>query len=956
MVLSRAPLSSSGIPLCGCYIIVDSARKHLPQLKVNVHTTIFDTTTRTTLTQTFVNPSKDDGLDEVNYVFPLYDGVSIVGFKCTIADRIINGVVKERRNAKTLYAEAKARGETAALLEQFHHASDIFSTTIGNVPVGQTVHVEITFLGELKHDAEINGVRFTIPTHVAPRYGDAASLQGSSLMVEEGISITIDAEMPDCSSIKSINSPSHPISVSIGTTSQAPAAESSLSKASVTLSQGSASLDQDFIIHVVTTKIDEPVAFLETHPTIPNHRAIIATFVSKFNLPAEKPEIVFLCDRSGSMKGKLNDLIRALIIFLKSLPIGVKFNICSFGSRFSFLWPESKTYNQETLDEAVSYVQSFDAKYGGTRMYGPMEAIFQQRSKDMNLEVFLITDGKISSQQELFTLINKEVARSRNAVRVFTLGVGSGASSALIEGVARAGSGFAQMVTNSEQMDKKVVRMLKGALLPHISDYSLEINYEKADSQDTNGEDSEFEFVERVMDSLSIRTFEEHVQNETKPNPEKPLSLFDPNFDEKGDDIKLTDDINTEHTPLSKISVPRYLQTPSDIPPMYPFIRTTIYVLLSDCGSEMTPKSVVLKGTYKNGPLRQEIPITNLPQKSTTIHQLAVRKEIKELEEGRGWVTNAKDASGKLLKDEYEEIFSDIVQREAVRLGVKFQVSGKWCSFVAVEKSSNELDDPVDRLAFVSNSDDIRDLAGSSRPKSSGPGFAMGAFGATGGRVFPPGSTSAERFSMSVVSTSQRFAQPMASFSRPGGDFSHAASMARPPRSLRPSSRSTRRGRGNDDRVMPLTAGLEIKPLDITDNGWKPHSVPAATMKPSHAVPTPAIPKATTLDTAPDVSQQLQNVVALQRFAGNWVWNAKLEMILGVTSDVALKLSLPEAVLNSARKDDILATVCAVVFIKTKLDVEKEAWEILVQKATDWLEEQIGRDVEELEKVIRSVA
>lgn len=268
----------------------------------------------------------------------------------------------------------------------------------------------------------------------------------------------------------------------------------------------------------------------------------------------------------------------------------------------------------------------------------------------------------------------------------------------------------------------------------------------------------------------------------------------------------------------------------------------------------------------------------------------------------------------------------------------------------------DELDDPVDRLAFVSNSDDIRDLAGSSRPKSSDPGFAMGAFGATGGRVFPPGSTSAERFSMSVVSTSQRFAQPMASFSRPGGDFSHAASMARPPRSLRPSSRSTRRGRGNDDRVMPLTAGLEIKPLDITDNGWKPHSVPAATMKPSHAVPTPAIPKATTLDTAPDVSQQLQNVVALQRFAGNWVWNAKLEMILGVTSDVALKLSLPEAVLNSARKDDILATVCAVVFIKTKLDVEKEAWEILVQKATDWLEEQIGRDVEELEKVIRSVA
>lgn len=286
----------------------------------------------------------------------------------------------------------------------------------------------------------------------------------------------------------------------------------------------------------------------------------------------------------------------------------------------------------------------------------------------------------------------------------------------------------------------------------------------------------------------------------------------------------------------------------------------------------------------------------------------------------------------------------------------------------------DDLDDSVHRLAFVSDSDDTRDLAGSSRPVSSwrprassyarqnsGAGFATGAFGATGGRILPPGSTSADRFSMSAVCTGQRFVQPMASFSRPSGEFPPAASMARtaspsnPPRSLRPSSRSTLRGRGNGDGAMPLTAGLEIKPLDITDNGWKPHSVPAATGKPSHAVPAPATPKTATLNTAADASEQLQNVVALQRFAGNWVWNTKLEMILGVTSDVILKLSLPEAVANSAMKNEILATVCAVVFIKTKLDVEKEAWEILVQKATDWLEEQIGGGVKELEKVIKSV-
>jgi hypothetical protein len=45
-------------------------------------------------------------------------------------------------------------------------------------------------------------------------------------------------------------------------------------------------------------------------------------------------------------------------------------------------------------------------------------------------------------------------------VRVFPLGIGGGVSSSLIEGVARAGNGFAQMVANNEKMDSKVVRMV----------------------------------------------------------------------------------------------------------------------------------------------------------------------------------------------------------------------------------------------------------------------------------------------------------------------------------------------------------------------------------------------------------------------------------------------------------------------------------------------------------------
>ena len=98
------------------------------------------------------------------------------------------------------------------------------------------------------------------------------------------------------------------------------------------------------------------------------------------------------------------------------------------------------------------------------------------------------------------------------------------------------------------------------------------------------------------------------------------------------------------------------------------------------------------------GPLELEIPIEEISGR--TIHQLAARKAILELEEGRGWIFEAKgtDNEGELLKQRYPSRFDEMVQREAVRLGVRYQVGGKWSSFVAVadnEKDQDMLVDPT---------------------------------------------------------------------------------------------------------------------------------------------------------------------------------------------------------------------------------------------------------------------
>jgi len=56
----------------------------------------------------------------------------------------------------------------------------------------------------------------------------------------------------------------------------------------------------------------------------------MVSLVPKFSLPPEPSEIIFVIDRSGSMVDKILTLRSALELFLKSLPLGVRFNIVSF--------------------------------------------------------------------------------------------------------------------------------------------------------------------------------------------------------------------------------------------------------------------------------------------------------------------------------------------------------------------------------------------------------------------------------------------------------------------------------------------------------------------------------------------------------------------------------------------------------------------------------------------------
>ncbi|KAF3911932.1 hypothetical protein ABW20_dc0106535 [Dactylellina cionopaga] len=688
---------------CGVYYVPVAAYKvrPLPLLNLTAEITLFPTYSRTILKQHFKNPSPKDAISEANYVFPLHNTQTINSFTCNIGDKTLNAIVQSKTKAKVTYNAAIARGETAGLLSQ--SASDVWQTKLGNIPAGESVEVVLTCVAQLQHDSENDTIRFNLPTYVASRYGTPPAdvydagisysfkpgprgvgswsiLRGVDnwVDIDGGMNIKVFVDMD--SPIQMVEAPAHATNLRMGTHSISDEAFEP-HKAVLTLSSDTTALDKDFVVMVKTARSGHPSAVIQRHPT-KDVASLMLTLVPRFNLPMAKPEVVFIVDRSGSMSSNITQLRKALAIFLQSLPVGCKFNICSFGSSHKFLWPKSKGYTEETLKEAQAHVSQFAADMGGTEMYSPIKAAIEQRYKDINLELLLLTDGDIWQRHQLMDYLRRQC--KAKLIRIFTLGIGNGVSHALIDGLASVGGGYSQVVQLEEKLSSKVVHMLRAALSQHVSDYRLEIG-EAA----TSPADDDYEMIDNPESSnkatISGKKEEEPLNKRTK------ISLFNTSADptppieyESSDTEKAR---WSDLPPLPKL--PAKLQSPHTIPPLFPLSRTNVYVIFTPA-PKVLPKTARLYARAISGDdLELEIPIL-MVDNGKDVSQLAARSFLQELEDGKGYLHDGVLAPEGFTKNNHESKWDDIVEREGVRWGEGYGVASMWTSFVAVEDRSKK--------------------------------------------------------------------------------------------------------------------------------------------------------------------------------------------------------------------------------------------------------------------------
>ncbi|XP_077334603.1 von Willebrand factor A domain-containing protein 5A-like [Lithobates pipiens] len=431
--------------------------------------------------------NKEEKAVEAIFVFPMDEDSAVYSFEATIERKKIVAELQEKKQAKETYDEAISQGQQAFLLEEDESSGDIFSISVGNLPPGQEAEVTMNYVRELSVEAD-GAVCFVLPAVLNPRYtpkGEKVSITATLPNVpisDLPYTLSLKVQFQSAYGIHKIESPCNITPIQYTNEDK--------TEAKVSLAEGH-KFDRDVEILVYYNEVNRPSVTLESGLPDAAEGSFMAYPVAMLNFYPSFPktqeqskcvEFIYVVDRSGSMDCPMNSepnapmriqsakISETLVLLLKSLPLGCYFNIYGFGSTFESLFMESMEYTQETLEAAVDKVNQMSADLGGTEILEPLKKIYKTAGRPKHpRQVFIFTDGEVGNTQQVIS----EVQRNAHSHRCFTFGIGEGASTALIKGMARVASGNYDFITGKDRLQPKVLKALKCALQPTIKEISL---------------------------------------------------------------------------------------------------------------------------------------------------------------------------------------------------------------------------------------------------------------------------------------------------------------------------------------------------------------------------------------------------------------------------------------------------------------------------------------------------
>jgi Ca-activated chloride channel homolog len=484
---------------------IATERGNLPLQAIDVDATLTGLVARVALTQTFGN--RFDQPLEASYIFPLPDRAAVTEFRMEVGDRVVEGVLKERGQARADYDTAVEEGRRAAIAEE--ERPGVFTMRVGNLLPGERVTVRLVMTGPLPW--EEGEATFRFPLVVAPRYIPGAPLEGEP--VGSGTEPDTDA-VPDASRITppvllpgfpnpvdlAIRVRIDPAGLDLGavrSSLHAVVEEAGDGVRTVRVEPGERA-NRDFVLRLRTGADAVTTAVTAVEDAGGGHGTFALTLLPPVGDGTVVPrDLVFVLDRSGSMGGwKMVAARRAVARMVDSLTGRDRFALLAFdnvvetppepggsgGLEDSPPAPGGtglRVASDHARFQAVEFLSRLEAR-GGTEMAAPLgralDLLTGQAAGEpagpgpREVALVLVTDGQVGNEDQILRLL----APRLGGVRVYTVGVDTAVNEGFLKRLAGLGGGACELVESEDRLDEVMDRVHRRIGAPVLTELELE--------------------------------------------------------------------------------------------------------------------------------------------------------------------------------------------------------------------------------------------------------------------------------------------------------------------------------------------------------------------------------------------------------------------------------------------------------------------------------------------------
>jgi Ca-activated chloride channel family protein len=432
-----------------------------PIVFTDVRMTVTGIVNRVTVEQRFVNPT--DEWREGVYVFPVPEKAAVDHLRMKVGERVVEGMIKERGEARRTYETARSEGRKTTLLDQ--ERPNMFTTSVANVGPREEIVVAIEYQEAVHYDDGTFRLRF--PMAITPRYtpGDVTPVDTPVADRDDGyvlpvhITIDLDAGVP----LSALSSAYHPIDIE----------SRGGHRYRLTLKDGPVPAARDFELAWTPNVGAAPATAIFTETRGGKTYALLMALPPSTAKSATRPprEVTYVVDTSGSMEGvSIAQARDALAMALDRLLPGDRFNVIEFNSATRSLFAAPVPVDDFTMRRAKAFVAGLRAR-GGTEMLPALEiALAGAREASILRQVVFLTDGAVGNEDAILRLVGERIGDRR----LFTVGIGPAPNMFFMTKAAQFGRGTYTAIGDVREVQAKMTALFRKLESPALTDIAVD--------------------------------------------------------------------------------------------------------------------------------------------------------------------------------------------------------------------------------------------------------------------------------------------------------------------------------------------------------------------------------------------------------------------------------------------------------------------------------------------------